>query len=52
MAAAYPAAVISVFISAADALDHHDAFGLHYRFVRLGNPLSQRKVGHHPVIFP
>ncbi len=52
MTAAYPAAVIPVFVSAADALDHHDAPGVDYRFIFSGNLLSQIKVGQHPVILP
>ena len=50
MAATHPAAVISFFISAADTLDHHQVFGLHNRFIALGDLFSQLKMGEHLVV--
>src|SRR5271157_2815521 len=44
-------AVISLFISAAHALDHHETFSGSYLFVSFSDPLLQLKVGHYPVIF-
>jgi hypothetical protein len=51
MAAAYPAAVISVRVSAAHALDHYQILGLNDRFRFRGDPLSQLQVGEYPVVF-
>jgi hypothetical protein len=52
MAATYPGTVISIFVSAADTLDHHQASGVDQLFFSFGDPLLQLKVGHDPVIFP
>ena len=52
MAAAYPAAIISVFVSAANTLDHRQALGTSYRFFSTGDFLSQLEVGKYPVVFP
>ncbi len=52
MAATDPAAVISLFISAAHALDHHQTLGVDHPFFSFGDSLSQLQLGQYPVIFP
>ena len=43
--------VISVFISTADALDHHQALGAQQAFISLADPLLQFEVGQYLFIF-
>ena len=51
MTATYPAAVISVLISAANTLDHHQTLGINYLFFSLGNLFPQLNVGEYLVVF-
>ena len=51
MAATYPGAVISVFLSAADTLDHHQIPGVEQLFISFGDLLSQFQMGQYPIIF-
>ena len=52
MTATDPAAIISVIISAANTLDHHQTFGVDDIFLPLGDALLKLQVSHDPVIFP
>jgi hypothetical protein len=52
MAATYPAAVISLLISAADALDHYQSLGTDQPFFFFIDLLLQLQQGQNPVIVP
>jgi len=47
-----PGTVISVRVSAAYALDHHQTPGMHNLFISIGNLILQLKLSHDPFIPP